>query len=458
MSIPELLMCESATEPVVVVGKNGVIIFANRHVEKLLDYAPGALDGLPVEALVPERYRNRHVDLRKMFQVDPLMRRMGPGREIVAVSREGREIPVEIGLIPATNGDHVLTIIRDISTTVHARRQLESSALRLQTIAMCSADIVTETNIETGAIIWHGDVDTPLGYEPGEFPRDREAWLENIHPDDAEEVRRLVEQATLSGSFQADYRIRCKDGRYRHWESHCQVIEKPEGWPPTLVGSIRDVTERVLANERLEVLLAEAEASAALNQTILNSLLAHIAILDGDGKIIAVNEGWSKFAHEKGGFSHQRAGVGANYLDDCRQANGQDADAARALAGVAAVLDGSRESFTMEYPCHDQSEQRWFWLVATPARAATGGAVVVHVPATERVLARQELERTVQEVARMKRQLEVEHAYLQEEIKVSHNFEEIIGESAPMRSMFEAVALVAETEATVLLLGETGTG
>jgi len=58
----------------------------------------------------------------------------------------------------------------------------------------------------------------------------------------------------------------------------------------------------------------------------------------------------------------------------------------------------------------------------------------------------------------LKQQIEVEHAYLQEEIKTSHNFEDIIGESEPIRSMLEAVEQVAETEATVLLLGETGTG
>ena len=441
-----------------VVGRDGVIVFANGPVEDLLDYSPGTLAGLSVEALVPERYRKRHVDLRKMFHSDALMRPMGLGREIVALSQAGREIPIEINLLPATDSENVVAIIRDLTVILHARQQLESSAQRFRAVAVSSNDILTETDIETGVITWHGDVDGALGYEPGEFPRERSGWLEKVHPDDAEETWRLVEQATHSGSFRARYRVLCKDGSYRHWDSHCQIIEQSDGGSRILVGAIQDVTERVRSKEQLEASVAEAEASAALNQAILNSLLSHVAILDRDGTIVAVNDAWQAFGLENRKTDDEPVGVGVNYLDTCRSTADTNPEARHALDGVTAVLNGSRETFTMEYESHGQAEERWFWLVATPAKSAGGGAVVVHVPATDRVLARQELERTLREVARLKQQLEVEHAYLQEEIKTSHNFEEIIGESEPIKSMLEAVAQVAETEATVLLLGETGTG
>ncbi len=63
-----------------------------------------------------------------------------------------------------------------------------------------------------------------------------------------------------------------------------------------------------------------------------------------------------------------------------------------------------------------------------------------------------------EEVARLKAQLEQENIYLQEEIKTSHNFGEIIGESRGMKKVFRDVETVAPTEANVLLTGETGTG
>ena len=74
MSNSEYSVYESATEPVMVVGRDGVIVFANGPAEDLLDYSPGTLAGLSVEALVPESYRKRHVDLRKMFHSDSSMR------------------------------------------------------------------------------------------------------------------------------------------------------------------------------------------------------------------------------------------------------------------------------------------------------------------------------------------------------------------------------------------------
>lgn len=62
------------------------------------------------------------------------------------------------------------------------------------------------------------------------------------------------------------------------------------------------------------------------------------------------------------------------------------------------------------------------------------------------------------EVERMKNRLEAENLYLQEEIKTQHNFEEVIGGSRAIKALLHKVEQVAPTDATVLILGETGTG
>ncbi len=63
-----------------------------------------------------------------------------------------------------------------------------------------------------------------------------------------------------------------------------------------------------------------------------------------------------------------------------------------------------------------------------------------------------------EEMAALKARFEAEAVYLQEEIKTVHNFEEIIGQSAPVREMLRKIEQVAPTDATVLISGETGTG
>jgi formate hydrogenlyase transcriptional activator len=59
---------------------------------------------------------------------------------------------------------------------------------------------------------------------------------------------------------------------------------------------------------------------------------------------------------------------------------------------------------------------------------------------------------------REKARLEAQNTYLIEEIKETHNFEEIVGQSRPLAEVIEKVKLVASTDSSVLILGETGTG
>ena len=55
-------------------------------------------------------------------------------------------------------------------------------------------------------------------------------------------------------------------------------------------------------------------------------------------------------------------------------------------------------------------------------------------------------------------ELESQNIYLREEISVERSYGEVVGESPAMRKVFKAIGMVADTESTVLVLGETGTG
>ena len=66
--------------------------------------------------------------------------------------------------------------------------------------------------------------------------------------------------------------------------------------------------------------------------------------------------------------------------------------------------------------------------------------------------------RAHEETEALKARFQAEAVYLQEEIKTEHNFEEIIGQSAPIRALLKKLEQVAPTDATVLIHGETGTG
>ncbi|MEQ9619877.1 MAG: sigma 54-interacting transcriptional regulator [Deltaproteobacteria bacterium] len=69
-----------------------------------------------------------------------------------------------------------------------------------------------------------------------------------------------------------------------------------------------------------------------------------------------------------------------------------------------------------------------------------------------------DLEKALNELNKLKKRLESENIYLKEEIKTEHNFEEIIGESKVLKEVLRQVEMVANTDSTVLIRGDTGTG
>ncbi|MFH1156857.1 MAG: sigma 54-interacting transcriptional regulator [Pseudomonadota bacterium] len=71
---------------------------------------------------------------------------------------------------------------------------------------------------------------------------------------------------------------------------------------------------------------------------------------------------------------------------------------------------------------------------------------------------RQVAETALAEINTLKEQLEIERAYLQEEIKLEYNHENIIGQSDAINYVFYKIEQIAGTDTTVLVLGETGTG
>lgn len=77
---------------------------------------------------------------------------------------------------------------------------------------------------------------------------------------------------------------------------------------------------------------------------------------------------------------------------------------------------------------------------------------------TEKKKSEKKLKDALAEIQSLKNKLEAENIYLQDEIKLEHNFEEIITQNAEMKKILTNVERVANTRTTVLILGETGTG
>jgi PAS domain S-box-containing protein len=106
-------------------------------------------------------------------------------------------------------------------------------------------------------------------------------------------------------------------------------------------------------------------------------------------------------------------------------------------------------------------EIRWIEHVCQPVNDDQGkplGFRASNRDVTKRKQSEFDLQKSYSEIEQFKNQLEAESAYLQEEIKVDHSYEKIIGQSDALKYVLFKVEQVAATDTTVLILGETGTG
>jgi diguanylate cyclase (GGDEF)-like protein/PAS domain S-box-containing protein len=149
-----------------------------------------------------------------------------------------------------------------------------------------------------------------------------------------------------------------------------------------------------MRQERNEKRISEREQRrlAEVNSAILSSMPAHVALLDGDGSIVAVNEAWQR-AGIPHGFDDPNCAVGENYLEVCKRAKGDHSvDAIQVVQGLQALLAGTRETFAFEYACHNGAEKRWLRMMATPVtRGVKSGAVVMILNVTDRKLAEEQI-------------------------------------------------------------------
>lgn len=150
------------------------------------------------------------------------------------------------------------------------------------------------------------------------------------------------------------------------------------------VDTVSNRAGRTLMLQRAQVQLRLSEA--AKQTAILNALPAHIALLDSQGRIISANETWRQFAGANL-LLDLEDGAGFNYLEVCDSASGDNAtEAKQAAAGIRSVLTGAVKNFSLEYPCHSPTEQRWFLMTVTPLTDdPLNGAVVMHLNITDRI-------------------------------------------------------------------------
>lgn len=343
-------------------------------------------------------------------------------------------------------------------------------------------------NLASGEIWGSREFYRIIGLDPAPAKSTVEIFGALLHPDDRARVEQQVkEMVAAKADGELDFRIALSDGSVKHIHEVCHAVLDERGEVAEFVGSFMDVTERKTAeaalahaqaelerrNQRLNLLLELTnqvvsnlelrdllQAISASVRRVMDCDGAGVMIPDSEGRQLqfyaldfpdceACAEADDLFPVE--GSSPGRAfqtarPVVESFGEEAGADGGKGADAACAGSSCFVPLVSRNRSvgvlnLTRFGECtFSQDDVEFLGQVA--------GQIAIAV----------ENSRAYRQIAELKDRLAQENLYLEDEIRSTMNFDEIVGESAALHRALQQVETVAPTDSTVLIYGETGTG
>jgi len=156
-------------------------------------------------------------------------------------------------------------------------RELRDSHERYRLLNLATNDAVWDWDVKTNRIWWNDAVERLFGYAASEVSPDYGWWVERVHPEDRDRVHDSLQHAADSkANWSADYRFRKKDGSFAEIQDRGHVMRDATGATARMIGTMQDISERKLAQERMQRLAYEEPVTGLPNRTAMHSELAHL--------------------------------------------------------------------------------------------------------------------------------------------------------------------------------------
>jgi two-component system, LuxR family, sensor kinase FixL len=271
---------DASADAMLFVDDQGQVIQANDSALQMLAYTENEIVGLKVEMLMPLAKRAHHQQHRDSFFNNPEKRSMGNGQNLTALTQDGRELPVDIGLSPMeVDGQRfVLVTFHATDKLILTEASLKASEERLRLAKLAAGLGVFDIDLKFNVVLCDERISQIYGFPANEtIAYDR--FVEAI--DFADQSRW---QAVFDGAIQSD-----TNGEY-HLEFRVNnLLDKSQRWlfaagkvffkgkdAVRILGVVQDVTERKLLAHKLSVQRIDMEALAKQQVAIQTaSAIAH---------------------------------------------------------------------------------------------------------------------------------------------------------------------------------------
>ncbi|MES2634621.1 MAG: PAS domain S-box protein [Pseudomonadota bacterium] len=261
-------LLESTPDAIVMVNARGLIVLVNSQAEKLFGYSRDELLHQPVETLLPNRFREKHVGYRDGYTAQPHRRTMGAGLELYGLRKDGQQFPVEISLSPLKTeaGTLVMSAVRDVSGRHRAEKQFRE-------LLESAPDAMVIVNSAGEIVLVNSQAETLFGYSREQLLGQKIEMLVPSHSRARHPAHR--------SSFFSQPRVRAMgaglelnglraDGSEFPVEISLSPLETAEGL--FVSSAIRDVTERKRFEQALRDKNVELERAAMVKDRFLASM------------------------------------------------------------------------------------------------------------------------------------------------------------------------------------------
>ena len=429
---------EFSPDAVLVTDKNGSIVRANRQTEGMFGFDRQDLIGQPVEILIPERFRSIHPKHRGDYAEQSRTRPMGAGLDLYARRRNKTEFPVDIMLSPLTleGQSFTLAVVRDITERKQAEqeRDRQASIVRGQAALLELAhDSIIVRDLENRITFWNRGAEEQYGWRREEaLGQHTHTFLKTQFSRPLEEVERALHRNRY---WEGEVTHATKDGR-RIIVASRRVLQCDASGNPTAILEINnDITQR-----------KQAEEAVRKSEDRLRCLFEFspdaIVVSSREGKITEVNAQLERY------FGYSRSELQGQPIEllipdqfrTMHPSHRADYVAQPRVRAMGAGLDlcGRRKNGST-FPVD---------IMLGPMDGAEGPVVLAVIRDLSQKKKDEEALRRVEQT----------NIALRDEINEASMSEQIICASPALRGVLESVAMVATTDSTVLITGETGTG